>query len=101
MSVLTEFAMFPVDKGESVSAYVSRVLKVIREAGVSYQLTSMGTIIETETLPEALEIIQKAYTVLAPDCHRVYATAKFDIRDDGANRMEKKVDTVEKQLKNR
>jgi len=101
MSVLMEFAMFPMDKGESVSAYVSRILQTIRGAGVPYQLTSMGTILETETLSEALEIVQKAYAVLAPDCHRVYATVKLDIRDDGRNRMEKKVTAVEESLEKR
>ncbi len=31
MSVLMEFAMFPTDKGESISEYVSRILKIIDE----------------------------------------------------------------------
>ena len=30
MSVLLEFAMFPTDKGESVSNYVSRIIKMIK-----------------------------------------------------------------------
>ena len=32
MSILFEFAMFPTDKGESVSPYVSRLLKVIDDS---------------------------------------------------------------------
>lgn len=71
MSVLLEFAMFPTDKGESVSPYVSKVIEMIRDSGTIYQLTPMGTIIETETMPEALAIVQKAYDVLEPDCDRV------------------------------
>jgi len=42
MSVLVEFSMFPTDKGESVSAYVSRIIKMIDESGVPYKLTPMG-----------------------------------------------------------
>ncbi len=53
MSVLMEFAMFPTDKGISVSAEVCKVIEMIRNSGVSYKLGSMGTTIETETLPEA------------------------------------------------
>lgn len=53
MSVLLEFSMFPTDKGESVSAYVSQVIKMIDQSGVSYRLTAMGTIIETDTLHDA------------------------------------------------
>lgn len=95
MSVLLEFAMFPTDKGESVSPYVSKVIAMIRDSGVSYQLTPMGTIIETDTMPEALAIVQKAYDVLEPDCERVYSSLKFDIRKGKSGCMAKKMASVE------
>jgi len=47
MSVLIEFSIFPTDKGESKSKYVARVIKMIKESGVTYQFTPMSTIIET------------------------------------------------------
>jgi len=46
MSVLLEFSMFPTDKGESISAYVSRILTLIDDSGVPYRLTPMGTIVD-------------------------------------------------------
>lgn len=95
MSVLLEFAMFPTDKGESVSPYVSKVIAMIRESGVSYQLTPMGTILETETMTEALAIVQQAYDVLEPDCDRVYSSLKFDIRKGKSNCMKEKMKSVE------
>ena len=97
MSVLVEFAIFPTDKGESVSGYVSRILKMFKEGDVPYQLTPMGTIFETDTMAQALKIIENTYERLAPDCNRIYATAKFDIRR-GANRMQKKIESIEKQI---
>ena len=97
MSVLVEFAIFPTDKGESVSGYVSRILKMFKEGDVPYQLTPMGTIFETDTMVQALKIIENAYERLAPDCNRIYATTKFDIRK-GANRMKKKIESIEKQI---
>lgn len=95
MSVLLEFAMFPTDKGESISPYVSKLIKVIRESGVTYQLTAMGTIIETETLPDALEIVQLCYDVLEPDCDRVYSSLKFDIRKGKSECLTQKIKSVE------
>lgn len=95
MSVLLEFAIFPTDKGESVSPYVSKVIKIIRESGATYQLTPMGTIIETETLPEALAIVQQSYDVLEPDCDRVYSSLKFDIRKGKSNCLTQKIKSVE------
>lgn len=96
MSVLLEFAMFPTDKGESVSDYVSRLIKVIRDSGVDHQLTPMGTIIETETMDEALAIVKKCYDQLNPDCNRIYSSLKFDIRKGEMGRMIKKVDSINK-----
>ncbi len=98
MSVLVEFAMFPTDKGESVSSYVSRIIKVIDESGVNYKLTPMGTIFETETVDEALSVLKNSYEVLAPDCNRVYATVKFDIRKNRSNRMSQKIASIETKL---
>ncbi|WP_457567978.1 MTH1187 family thiamine-binding protein [Desulfurobacterium sp.] len=98
MSVLVEFAMFPTDKGESVSRYVSRIIKMIDESGINYRLTPMGTVFETDTIEEALEVIKKAYKELEPDCNRVYSTVKFDIRKGRKNRMAQKIESVEKTL---
>lgn len=95
MSVLLEFAMFPTNKGESISSYVSKIIKLIRESGVTYQLTAMGTIIETETLPEALSVVQQCYDVLEPDCDRVYSSLKFDIRKGKSQCLTQKIKSVE------
>ncbi len=96
MSVLLEFAIFPLDKGESVSPYVSNVVRMIRESGVTYQLTPMGTIIETETMAEALAIVQQSYDVLEPDCDRVYSTLTIDIRKGKSQCLTGKIKSVEK-----
>ncbi len=98
MSVLLEFAMFPTDKGGSVSAYVSRILKVIDQSALPYQLTPMGTIVEAEELGQALELVAEAYKQLEPDCNRVYSTLKLDIRKGEGGRMKKKVESVEAKL---
>jgi len=98
MSVLLEFAIFPTDKGDSVSNEVSKVIDMIRESGVSYQLTAMGTIIETDTLPEALDIVNKSYNVLEPFAKRVYSTMSIDIQKGKDNRLKTKVDSIEAKI---
>lgn len=98
MSVLVEFAMFPTDKGESVSPYVSRIIKMIDQSGIPYKLTPMGTVFETETMEEALQIINDAYKQLEKDCNRVYSVVKFDIRKGKSNRMIQKIKSVEEKL---
>ncbi|DAB33884.1 MAG TPA: hypothetical protein CFH82_08165 [Sulfurospirillum sp. UBA12182] len=98
MSVLLEFSMFPTDKGESVSSYVSRIIEMISQSGVSYQLTPMGTIIECEQIDEALEIVKKAYECLEKDCNRIYSSLKFDIRKGQKKRLFSKIKSIEERL---
>ena len=95
MSVLLEFSMFPTDKGENVAKYVSKVIKMIDESGYDYQLTSMGTIIETYTVEEALKVVQDAYMVLEPHSNRVYSSLKMDIRKGDMGRLKSKIASVE------
>ncbi len=98
MSVLVEFAMFPTDKGESVSSYVSRIIKMFKESDIDYQLTPMGTVFETETMDDALIIINDAYKCLKDDCNRVYSTIKFDIRKNKSNRMKQKIVSIQQKI---
>ena len=101
MSVLLEFSMFPTSpdgrEGASVSAQVSKIIDAIDKSGVAYQLTPMGTVIETNTMKEALSIIELAYEQIS-DCERVYSSLKFDIRKNTKNRLKTKIASVEKNL---
>jgi len=46
MSVILDFSMYPLDKGESLSPYVARSIKIIQESGLPYEFRSMGTSVE-------------------------------------------------------
>ena len=99
MSVLLSMAMFPTDKTESKSEYVSEVIKVIRESGFNYQLTSMSTTIETDKMSEALGVVQNCYEKLEElGCNRVYSTLTFDIRKEKDNRLKTKVQSIENKI---
>jgi len=98
MSVLLELTMFPTDKGESVSPYVSRIIAMIDDRGLDYRLTPMGTIMEFARLDEALKVVADAYALLEPDCARVYGTMKLDIRRGKEGRLFQKIESVEKKI---
>jgi uncharacterized protein (TIGR00106 family) len=99
-SVLLEFSMFPTSgdcrDGSGVSKQVSKIVKMIDESGIPYQLTPMGTIIEAKSMREALDVVEKAYEQL--DCERVYSALKFDIRKNTENRLKGKIASVEKNI---
>lgn len=99
MSILMEFSIFPTDQGESVSAHVSEVIRMIRESGLDYRLTPMGTVIETEELSEALAMVERAATILqGRDCRRIYSAIKLDIRTGKGGRLEQKIRSVEQKI---
>lgn len=99
MSILLNMAMFPTDQAQSKSEYVSEVIKIIRDSGFSYQLTSMATIIETQEISQALSLVQKCYEKLEElGCSRVYATLTFDIRPGYDNRLKTKVQSIENKI---
>ena len=92
--VLAEFSMFPTDKGESVSQYVSQVLKVIDESGLTYQLTPMGTILEGEW-SEVMAVITACFEQLQAQCRRISTNLKVDYREGSQSRMHSKIDKLE------
>jgi len=98
MSVLMQFAIFPTDKGASASPWVSRVIAMVRECGFEYRLSSMATVVESETLAEAQEILQKAFSLLKQDCERVYCTVTFDVREGPLGRIEGKIKSIEEKI---
>lgn len=98
MSVLMEFAMFPTDKGASVSREVSLIIEAIRKSGTSYQLTPMGTIVETETMQQALAVLQMCHDILEPLSERIYSSVKFDIRKKRQNAMEYKMQAIRNKI---
>ena len=93
-----EFAIFPTDKGDSVSKQVSKVISLIRESEINYQLTAMGTLIETDRLPEALALVNRCYEVLEEDSDRVYCTLTMDIQKNKNNRLVSKVASIESKI---
>ena len=101
MSVLLEFSMFPTSdncrEGSSVSKQVSKIIDAIDKSGVAYKLTPMGTVVETSTMREALDIIELAYEQVS-ECDRVYSSLKFDIRKGKENRLVTKIESVERNL---
>ena len=98
MSALVEFAMFPTDSTESKSEFVAKVLDIVDKSGLDYKFTPMGTIIEADTVGEALAVIEKAYEILGEDSNRIYSTIKIDYRKGKSDRLNKKTTSVEDKL---
>ena len=97
MSVIVELSLFPMDKGQSVGAFVARAVGVIRESGLAHQLTPMGTCIEGEW-DEVLAVVDRCFKAVAADSDRVYLTVKADWRRGREGGLAAKTARVEREL---
>lgn len=97
MSVLANLAIFPLDKGTSVSADVTRAVRIIRESGLPYQLGPMTTVIEGEW-DEVMKVVDACFKELQGDSGRIYMTLTVDYREGRQNGIEQKVASVQRKL---
>ena len=97
MSILLEFSMTPLDKGESVSRYVSRSLDIIDKSGVPYRLGPMGTCLEGEW-DQVMAVVKSCLDRMQVDCNRITVSLKMDCRKDGHSRLTAKIKSVEEKL---
>jgi uncharacterized protein (TIGR00106 family) len=97
MMVLLEFSISPLEKGQSVSAFVARSVDIVDRSGLDYRLHAMGTLIEGE-IDQVLDVLKQCFDALAADCDRITCTAKLDYRKGYSGRLDAKVRSVEERL---
>ena len=98
MSVIVEFSIFPLDKGESLSPYVARALNVIQESRLPFELNPMGTCVEGEWT-EVMTVVDRCFQELQKDCNRISLALKADYRKGPPGRLKGKVESVKEKLK--
>jgi len=97
MSILAEFSVVPVGTGASISPQVARVLRIVIDSGVRYKANPMGTVLEGEW-DEVMAVIKKCHAEVIKDSERVLTTLTIDDRKGKADRIEKKLQSVEQKV---
>jgi uncharacterized protein (TIGR00106 family) len=95
--LLAEFSLTPLDKGPSVSQWVSRSIDIVDRSGVPYRLGAMGTTVEGEW-DEVMGLVKACFERMATDCDRVSLSLKADWRRGASGRLTAKVAKVEATL---
>ncbi len=98
MSVIVEFSIFPMDKGESLSPYVARALNIIQDSGLPYELNPMGTCVEGEW-SEVMNLVDQCFQALQKDCSRISLALKADYRKGPTGRLKSKLESVKEKSK--
>ena len=100
--ITCDFAILPVGiETTECKDYVTAAVQSIKDSGLNYQLTGMGTQIEADNIEKLYAAIATAQeAIFELGIGRVYTVIKIDDRRDLENRtLDAKVDTVEKMLK--
>ncbi|EKO37821.1 MAG: putative protein, MTH1187 family [Solidesulfovibrio magneticus str. Maddingley MBC34] len=97
MSAILDFSIFPLDKGDSLSAYVARAVRIVRESGLPYVFSPMSTSIEGEW-DEVLAVVTRCKQALEKDCSRIHVAIRIDWRTGPAGRLTAKIQAVEDHL---
>jgi uncharacterized protein (TIGR00106 family) len=97
MSAILDFSIFPLDKGESLSAYVARAVRIVRDSGLPFVFSPMSTSIEGEW-DEVLAVVSRCKAELEKDCSRIHVAMRIDWRTGPAGRLTAKIQAVEDKL---
>ena len=100
--ITCDFAILPVGcDSTECGDYVTAAVQVVKDSGLNFELTGMGTQIEADNLKELYDVIAKAQeAVFEVGVGRVYTVIKVDDRRDVENRtLDAKIETVQKNLK--
>ncbi len=84
--------------GTSLSTHVARVLKVLKESSLQFELTAMGTIISGD-LEEILRVLRRMHeSCFSEEVNRVLTQIRIDDRRDKRGSPEQKIRSVMSKL---
>ena len=98
--VVVEFSIIPLGVGTSVSKFIAPALKEMEKRNIKYEVTSMCTIFEANSVKEVLEVIAAAHeAVFKNRVNRIVTMIKIDDRRDKKISMKGKVESLLSHLK--
>lgn len=95
--MLIQFSIFPTGGGDSASGEVSKVIDIIDNSGLTYKTSSMSTVIEGEW-DRIMTVINECRLKLKENNSRVYMVLTMDDREGAINRIDGKIESIEKRL---
>jgi uncharacterized protein (TIGR00106 family) len=97
--MLAELSITPLDKGsEGLSEHLSATVELIKADGLSYELTSMGTIVEGPS-DRVFALLQKCHDNMVQNSDRVLTTIRIDDHKGRSDQLSRKVSSVEESMK--
>lgn len=95
-----EISIYPVGTGTtSASFYIAKAVDAIKDTGIKYQITPMGTILESENIDGIYSAAKEMMTAVHNlGVMRVEVIIKIDSRKDKQTTLEDKLESIKKYL---
>ncbi len=86
----------PMDKGPSLSKYVKKAVESIKDSGIEYQITPMGTVLQSDDIQKIFDCSKTAIEAIRREgSDRISLSLKIDIRYDKDITFESKLKALE------
>lgn len=96
--MLVEFSIVPVGTGSSsIGDQLAEVLNIVDKSGLPYKANPMGTVIEG-SWDAVFSLIKKCHAKIMKSGERAITTITIDDRKGKPNRINKKVESIERRL---
>ncbi|MDA3863446.1 MAG: MTH1187 family thiamine-binding protein [Deltaproteobacteria bacterium] len=95
--MIFDFSLYPLDKGDSLSKFVSNSMKIIEESGLPYKFGAMSTSIEG-TWNECMQVIETCHQKMQEQSERIVLNLKVDYRKDRKDGIINKIASVENKV---
>ena len=93
--ILAQLSVYPVGEGTSLSRYVKKGVKVIKDSGYTYEIGGMSTAIEVPDLDALFNLVKKVHQAhLDEGGQRIIIDLKVDDRRDKNATIGSKRDSV-------
>jgi uncharacterized protein (TIGR00106 family) len=96
--MLLAFSITPIGTGESVSEDVAAAVRLVRASGLPNETNAMFTNVEG-SWDEVMGLLRECVDAVAEHAPRVSVVAKLDVRPGARDQLHRKVETVERRLR--
>lgn len=98
--ISAELTIIPIGTSKtSISEYVAAALAALDKTGIKYELSGMGTLLESDNPGELFSAVEVAHeAVFALGADRVATSLKIDDRRDKEGNLRQKVVSVKEKL---
>lgn len=95
--MIVDFAISPIGVGESLSAYIAEVFKIIEESGLPYEHHAMGTNIEGNW-NEVMGVIKACRDQMLKQTNRLSISIKIDERTGVTDGLKRKIASAKEKM---